>query len=401
MTATPRILLFDAAPRLATELTQRLVERGLSPTRLGLTDALAAGVNPTGGDVAVVLVDPQAAAEQKNQLTAVLQRLADENVASLVCGAEAGLRREGGPLVEWLEPEVGLDEVAGKVSTLARYAPLVKGLERELHYLHRLGEQFNRYFSEIDQEMRLAGRLQRDFLPRDLADVPQFQFQALYRPASWVSGDLYDVFRIDEQLVGILVADAMGHGVSAGLLTMFLRQALTAKEIAGHSYAVPGPAATLESLHTCLVRQKLPNSQFVTAAYAVLDLAGRELRLARAGLPYPLHVRPDGSITELRSAGTLLGLADVPAEFEETRVLLRPGDKVVFYTDGLEDVIAVPAPTAGEPPEFTQQLRDWAKLGAADFIRAVGDHLDCREGSLHPADDSTMLVLEVAPTTDR
>ena len=285
--------------------------------------------------------------------------------------------------------------MAGKVGTLAHYAPLLKGFERELGHLHRLGDQLNRYFGEIDQEMRLAGRLQRDFLPREMPCVPPLKFEGLYRPASWVSGDMYDAFRIDEHSVGLFIADAMGHGVAAGLLTMFLRQSLVAKRVAGEAYEIIEPVQALESVHACLLRQKLPNSQFVTAAYGIVDTRTRVLRLARAGHPYPLHIRPDGSISEVRCGGSLLGLPDVPTEFEEVCIPLAPGDKVILYTDGVEDEI-IESQRDGDNVTFTAQLREWAGLNATEFVRAVADQLDNRVGSLHPADDVTMLVLEVA-----
>lgn len=395
MTSTSRVLLYDGAPARSEELHARLAERGFAATRLALDGGLQPDVVPTTGDLAVVLLDPRDASGQSPQLQAVLHHLVDQKVATLVYGAALGMRRGGGPLVEWLDADASLDEVAAKIGTLARYAPLIKGLERELCHLHRLGQQLNRYFGEIDQEMRLAGRLQRDFLPRELPSVAPFSFEIFYRPASWVSGDMYDVFRIDECHVAMFVADAMGHGVAAGLLTMFLRQALVAKRIAGNSYSIVRPAEALENLHTCLLKQQLPNSQFVTAAYGVVDTRSGEMTVARAGHPYPLHIRRGGRIHELRSGGGLLGLADVPSDFEETRVGLEPGDKVVFYTDGIEEVFVVPAPNQGGQPTFSSSLQHWAGSSAPEFVQAVGDYLDCREGSLHPADDITMLVMEV------
>jgi len=387
-------VLAGAADR-AGPLNARLRQRGLTPECLDTADGRIAGDTPIAADVAVVVLGPQMPAAQGAAVAQALRRLVAGQVPTVVWGAEKELQRAGGPLVEWVAPEAGLDEIAGKVDTLAHYVPLMKGMERELVHLHRLGEQLNRYFAEIDQEMRLAGRLQRDLLPRELPTVSVMGFGAFFRPASWISGDMYDAFRIDEHHLGMFVADAMGHGVAAGLVTMFLRQALISKRVHGDSYTIVEPAEALDALHQCLLRQKLPNSQFVTAAYGVVDAGRSALHLARAGHPYPIHIRADGSIGEVRSAGTLLGLADIPAEFEQVCVPLAPGDKVVFYSDGLEDAILVPGGPDDERAAFTAQFRRWARLRAPDFVDAVGEYLDCREGSLHPADDATLLVLDV------
>lgn len=394
MPSSAQVLIFDSTPSPAGELHDFLRARGLEPAWRDPAEGLGNGNGSSRSDLAVVLVHPDEPRERQAAVSAVLRRLVEEHVATLVCGGDEQLRREGGPLIEYLPADTPPGEIAGKLGTLARYIPLVKGLERELNHLHRLGEQLNRYFGEIDQEMRLAGRLQRDFLPRALPDVPGWTFSVFYRPASWVSGDLYDVFRLDDHHIGVLLADAMGHGVAAGLLTMFLRQALVTRGIAGDQTVVLTPAAALEHLHQALLRQQLPNSQFVTAAYALLDLRSGELRIARAGHPYPLHLLANGEITEVRTNGSLLGLADVPIEFEETTVQIKQGDKLVLYTDGVEDVLLAPAADDPDAAAFTPHFTAWSRLGAAELLQRLGDYLDHREGSLHPADDITVLAVE-------
>ena len=410
MTIAPQVLLIDAAPSRTAALLARLHRHNFAtitrrPADVAPTVALqnpgAQHPDPAAAprtDMAVLLSEPGAASNTVNSLAAALAQLVRDNTATIVWGGGAELRHAAGPLVEWLAPDVGVDEVVGKLGTLSRYVPLIRGMERELQQLHRLGTQLNRYFGEIDQEMRLAGRLQRDFLPRGLPQVGPYSFAALYRPASWVSGDMYDVQRIDEDHLGLFIADAMGHGVAAGLLTMFLRQALQPKRVSGSSYTIVPPAEVLGELHTCLVRQNLPNSQFVTAVYAVLDTRTGELRLARAGHPYPvLAHRPqvcEQRLREVRSAGGLLGLADVPLEFEETAVQLVPGDKLILYTDGAEDVLVRPEAEGADLTEFTANFQGWAALGPAQFVQSLSAHLDNRDGSLFPADDITLVVLE-------
>lgn len=391
MPANPPVLLIDGNADRAAQLEDQLRRRGHAATRVNL--ATAEPTQLSQDNLAVLVLDTAPAADRAPQLAALLEHLVQRHVATLVWGTRTG-PTESGPLVEWLAATVSLDEVVAKIETLAHYVPLIRGFERELQNIHRLGEQLNNYFNEIDQEMRLAGRLQRDFLPRQLLNLPPYSFHAVYRPASWVSGDMYDVFRIDEHHVGMFVADAMGHGVAAGLLTMFLRQALVVKRVDGSAYSIISPSEALHNLNECLVRQKLPNCQFVTAAYAVLDTRCGELQLARAGHPYPLLIGPGGQVREVRTDGSLLGLADLPADFEQTRLQLAPGHKLVFYTDGIEDVVLMPRREANETTVFTPQLHDWARLPSADMVRSVEEFLDCREGSLHPADDVTLLTLE-------
>ena len=392
MKTGPNVVVFEPPGLNGRGLCEPFCTRGFRLERRDLVEAAQqetferpdiAVVVAAGGDPAVL-----------ERAATLLERLVAENVATLVCGASDNLRWAGGPLVDWLDTNTTLDEIVGRLSTLARYVPLMRRFERELDHLHRLGDQLNRYFSEIDQEMRLAGRLQRDFLPRSLPDLPDCEFSVLYRPASWVSGDMYDVFRIDEQHVGVFVADAMGHGVAAGLLTMFLRQALVPKKVVGTSYSIVSPPEALTDLHACLVRQKLPNCQFVTAAYGILNTETHELRLSRAGHPYPFHVRANGEIDQVQVCGGLLGLADLEADFEEVCLKLSPGDKVVLFTDGLEEDFFENGAQGGK---ISPALAEWVRLPARTFADVVRDHLDTKEGSLHPADDITLLTLELTP----
>ncbi|MGD8453477.1 MAG: SpoIIE family protein phosphatase [Phycisphaerae bacterium] len=395
MNSAAQLLVFDAAPEQAQALCRRLARQGCSAECLALA-AANENLGSSRPDLAVIVAGSGMDEPAGERAAKLVEKLSEGKIPTVVWGQSDNSKDLSGPLVQWLDPTVTLDEVVGRLTTLAHYAPLVRQLERELDHVHRLGGQLNRYFSEIDQEMRLAGQLQRDFLPAKLPDVSNVRFAALYRPASWVSGDMYDAFRIDEDHVGVFIADAMGHGVAAGLLTMFLRHALLPKQIERDSYRVVKPTEAMTDLHECLVRQRLPHCQFVTAAYGVYCAPERELRLARGGHPHPLLVRTDGTIEPIMVGGSLLGLPDLPAEFEEVRLKLTPGEKVIFFTDGLEDDFFVPTKQGANPQELAPRLREWAKHGAHALVERVTEYLDTKEGSLHPADDVTLLVLEAS-----
>src|SRR5690606_16689880 len=83
----------------------------------------------------------------------------------------------------------------------------------------------------MDEELRLASQLQREFLPRSLPCVGRVDFRVLFRPAGYVSGDIYDVERLDEDHVAFFLADAVGHGVPAALLTMYIKRSLQTKQM--------------------------------------------------------------------------------------------------------------------------------------------------------------------------
>jgi len=192
----------------------------------------------------------------------------------------------------------------------------------------------------------------------------------------------------------MFIADAMGHGTAAGLMTMFLRRALVARRLHAGSYHIVTPPDAMCDLHNELARLDLPNFQFITSAYAVINTETLEFRVARGGHPYPIHVNAAGELRELQSEGGLLGLTDLKPEFDELTVTLAPGDKIIFYTDGLEDMMVTDRGDAGETT-FAPELQDWSKRDAQGVIDAIAADLDHSEGSLNPEDDVTVVVMEV------
>ncbi len=389
------ILLFDGAPTRARSIASQLREQGLPTVCVDLTQPapLPAVEN---SDVALFVLDREQVAHYERNVDEILDTLSSKRVASLVWGLDTSDSADK-PLVEHAPPTAPIAEILGRLATLTHFAPMVRRLDVELDHLQRLGNQFNRYINEIDHEMRLAGRLQRDFLPRELPEHPPLRFAALYRPATWVSGDLYDVFAIDPAHVGIFVADAMGHGTAAALMTMMLRQSLCTLRAQNGSKQIIAPRAALLELHNRIAEQRLPTHQFVTATYALVDTATLQLTLARGGHPYAIRIKTDGTLEELQPCGGLIGIPDLEPEFEEQTVALRHGEKVVFYTDGVEDVLIEDRDTLTSRPTYTALLHQCAQRDAQALIDKVSMHLDTREGSLHPEDDITMVVLEVLP----
>src|SRR5688572_14420194 len=199
------------------------------------------------------------------------------------------------------------------VSSILRHMEAVQRemetLRAELTRLRRRDETLNFYLNRIDEELRLAARLQQDFLPKELPEVGQVRFHTLYRPAGYVSGDLYDVMRLDENHIGFYMADAVGHGVPAALLTMFIKQALVTKEIIPGGYRLVPPGESLARLNQTLVDQNLAHATFATALYGVINVRSLQITVARAGHPAPMLLRATGGqIEPIQPDGGLLGV---------------------------------------------------------------------------------------------
>jgi serine phosphatase RsbU (regulator of sigma subunit) len=181
-----------------------------------------------------------------------------------------------------------------------------------------------------DVDHLIAATLQNEFLlvptPSDLFGV---SWSARYRAGlagASAGGDWFDVLDLGDGLVGFLIGDVVGHGIDAAGQMAQLRSA--ARALAG-----PEPGPLLEALDRFV--GKAQAGRFASVAYVVVDRHAEELRYAIAGHPPPLLQLPGGEIHHLREApGILLG-AGRSARRTSTRPGLKPGSRLLLYTDGL------------------------------------------------------------------
>ena len=248
-------------------------------------------------------------------------------------------------------------------------------------------------FTRMGEELKLARRLQLSmFPPRDL-EFPGSRFVSVNIPSGQVSGDFYDVFRLDETHVGFYVADAIGHGVPAAMLAVFVKRGIHTKEIKGHSYRIIPPGEVLGQLNQDIIDQNLSDSPFITMCYGVFNGVTGALRISSAGHPKPFIIRSGGRDIDLADTeGSLLGVFD--EEFGTTELALREGDKVIFYSDGTENAGLLTGAKPG-PEVFESALREFAHLPAGRFVEQVVDACFTEKLANLMPDDMTIVAMEV------
>lgn len=269
----------------------------------------------------------------------------------------------------------------------------VDALRNELDLLRRRDEALNFYMLRLDEELRLAARLQQDFLPKQLPRLGPVHARALFRPAGYVSGDLYDVIRLDDRHLGFYMADAVGHGVPAAMLALFLRHALVTTEPTPTGPRLLTPAEAMARLNESLVAQNLSQASFATAVYGVMDAQTLRLTVARAGHPSPLVLRAGGELETVEADGPLLGIFP-GATFAEQATTLAPGDRLFLYTDGVEVAFC---DDCRDTRRWREELFRRRHLAADEMVADLVEHLDRESGSLAPKDDLTMIVADVRP----
>lgn len=262
-------------------------------------------------------------------------------------------------------------------------------------YKNTLAEQLYITQAMVDSlagELRLAGLVQQDFLPTQLPDTDQLRWATVFLPAEWVSGDIYDVVRIDEQHIGFYIADVVGHGMPAALLTIFLKQALVMRETIENNYRIFSPAEVMQNINVRMAAQKLSGYQFATCCYCLLNIKTLQLTYARAGHPYPILIRPGQQPKQLEIRGSLLGIFD-QAEYIQQTIQLQPGDKLLLYSDGAEHFIGRFDDQQGFV--FGTEFSDVKERPVVKMIDGLNSLIQNKKIEPSKVDDITIVALEV------
>lgn len=280
---------------------------------------------------------------------------------------------------------------------VAKLQQEIDALNAEISLLRRRDESINCYMQRLDEEMRLAAKLQRDFLPKSMPEIGPVRFHTLFRPAGYVSGDLYDVIRLDERHVGFYVADAVGHGMPAALLTMFMKRALVTKQILTGRYRLLRPGETMHLLNQALLDQHLEQATFATALYGMINTETLAVSFARAGHPAPLVLRADGTVEELQAEGGLLGIFQDEI-YEEGKTNLSTGDRLVLFTDGVE--VAFSNGDGVDVERWKSELLARREMPTDELLLDLSSHIDNECASLEAKDDLTIIVAEITEGKD-
>jgi phosphoserine phosphatase RsbU/P len=272
------------------------------------------------------------------------------------------------------------------LATLASYVAIA--LENA-----RLYEEARETERRLHDDLATAREIQRQLLPSGARGVPGLDLAAGYCSARELGGDFYDFLPYGKGRLAVALGDVSGKGTAAALFGS-LAIGTMREHVAEHPCPPPEMLALLNRrLHGAHL-----DSRFIAMAFAVYDAGERLLTLANAGAPYPILAR-DGEVQQIRAAGVPLGLFP-DTEYDEVAIDLRPGDVVLFASDGIL-----------ESENAEQQEFGFARLksilnkvsprqSASEICDLVLDATDRYSGGgFSPADDRTLLVLRVTDHT--
>lgn len=203
-------------------------------------------------------------------------------------------------------------------------------LERQHAY-----QTMQRQQAQIEEELEQAREMQKIILPTNIANIPYVRTHAKYVPMIQIGGDFYDIFALEANKFGLMVADVSGHGIPAALLSFMISGIF--------KYSAPGLFSTkmVLNLMNSIIYGKLPEGQFATMFYGIYDAQNQVLTYSNASHPPALVLRPKtGEIFRLKTTGHCIGLFNNElAQYGELQFFFQPDDKLLLYTDGILEVI--------------------------------------------------------------
>lgn len=241
----------------------------------------------------------------------------------------------------------------------------------------------------LEKELEIARNLQQSLLPDDLPASDAVDFATLFEPSAAIGGDYFDILRIDEDRLLVVIADVSGHGLSTGLRMAMLKAALVILVEERKS-----PVEIFRRLNT-MVRAEREKRFFVTSALAVVDFRKGVMQLTNAGHP-PTYLVRDGEVEEILLTGSPLGaLGD---DYGHEEVALVSGDVVVWLSDGIIEA----ANDKDEPFGYERTRSGLAGKAAtaAEVRNRLLAEVARHTGGLAALDDKTLVAMRfLAPQT--
>ncbi len=272
-----------------------------------------------------------------------------------------------------------LQAMADQASVPIHYAGLRAALEQK---------------KQLDRDMQAAQQIQKSLLPQTLPQIENVQLAACNLPAFDIGGDYYDFIKIDDNHLGIAIADVAGKGIGGAMMMSVCQGVLRTR--AGQEKS---PARMLSELNRVL-STNLAEDMFITMLYMVLNTETRELQFARAGHERPLLCREGNGIRvpkPLDAPGIAIGLADADifdAVIADRSIQLEPGDGIIAYTDGITEAMNRDGEEWGLD-NLSELVKSTAPKNPAQLIQSVQSAIARYVGAQEQYDDMTLLALKV------
>ncbi len=315
-------------------------------------------------------------------------RTPDHRLAAVYFRAESPVDADHLTLIDIMcaSVGVGLDNVHLHDRLLRHQARLEAEVAERTLELATINADLVQKQNQIDAELRVARTLQQSILPASFPSHDGYQGHAFMRAARMIGGDFYDIFRLDDHRLGIVVADVSGKGVPAALFMVLARTVLQELALRGLS-----PEDCLAEANRQLIARN-PISLFVTVIYGILDVRTGLFTFCSGGHVMPYVLRADGIVQVVTARGApLVGLIE-EAEYTDLTIALQPGDGLLLVTDGVAECFNREGEAFGEA-RLIDVLASAGPISLDGLLDRIVAELDRFSDGIPASDDVTALVV--------
>ncbi len=270
--------------------------------------------------------------------------------------------------------------------------------------LEKLVEQRTQEIAAANDKIMLdldyARNIQRALLPTSFPKVLNLEFAASYVPCEKIGGDFYNIYRLDDDNIGILIGDVAGHGVSAAMITVFIHQNIyVRREYDDGRVKILTPKQVLTNLYYVYNRMTFPDEIYTVLFYGILNIQTNTLTYCSAGMnTQPLILNATGEVEKLEVVGLpicKLGTHVNPAYENQMRVL-HPGDALILFTDGLVEI------DRNQPDIFSEEnvmeyLKGSQNTTPKEIVEVLMDAYTAILADKNMVDDVTVLIVKMNP----
>ncbi len=287
-----------------------------------------------------------------------------------------------------IKGQLNRNQIERSISYALERHKILDELKKSRESLAATKEELEEALSNINAELETARRVQKSFLPQDTFKIKSVNINSQYLPSGRVGGDLYDIVPLDDHRTAVLLVDVAGHGVPAALIS-----AMAKLSFSRHIYKGISPQEIFHRVNNELIHY-MPPERFVTAILGIVDTQNMEFTHVRAANPPALLFHKETNKCDyLTTTGTFIGLfPDVP--FEQKSAPIRPGDKIVLYTDGLIECINNQGKQFGKI-KLENAVLGISSLNAKDFNLEIINKIQNYTTGLPQSDDITMVTIEL------
>jgi len=265
------------------------------------------------------------------------------------------------------------------LTTLAEYASIT--IDNLYTYTEVLEKR------EFERELDIAAQIQRKLLPDRLPDLETAEIAVYNMPAKGVSGDYYDVFRLDDDTIGVAICDVAGKGIPAAMVMVMIRSILHL------IVSTQRDAATTLNWINRGITGRIELDHYATIAFYLYDQKKREILYSNAAhLPLLVHRLRAGTTFKLDTEGLPIGI-EKDARYEQKRFSVEPGDVIILCTDGILEAMN-PAGQQYGLGGLKRMVEKHAALPAAELVEAIRGDLVRFVGTARQQDDQTLLLLK-------